>query len=109
MLRTITALKETKQGRMAVFFDDVIDFSVDEETLVRHKLKVGQKFTPEQYEQLKSETQYQKAKEKACSLLSYNSFPRRQVKEPLVRDFSEECVEDVLDRLQELGLLDDAD
>ena len=46
MLRTITALKETKQGRMAVFFDDVFDFSVDEETLVGHKLKVGQKFTP---------------------------------------------------------------
>lgn len=109
MLRTITALKETKQGRMAVFFDDVFDFSVDEETLVRHKLKVGQKFTPEQYEQLKSETQYQKAKEKAFSLLSYKSFPRRQLKERLERDFSEDCVEDVLDRLQELGLLNDAD
>src|SRR5699024_7022034 len=81
----------------------------DEETLVRHKLKVGQKFTPEQYEQLKSETQYQKAKEKAFSLLSYKSFPRRQLKERLERDFSEDCVEDVLDRLQELGLLNGAD
>lgn len=62
--KTITALKETRQGRMAVFFDDTFDFSVDEETLLRHKLKVGQKFTPAQYEQLKSETQYQKAREK---------------------------------------------
>ena len=58
--KTITALKETRQGRMAVFFDDTFDFSVDEETLLRHKLKVGQKFTPAQYEQLKSETQYKK-------------------------------------------------
>ena len=47
--KTITALKETRQGRMAVFFDDTFDFSVDEETLLRHKLKVGQKFTPAQY------------------------------------------------------------
>lgn len=109
MLRTITALKETKQGRMAVFFDDEFDFSVDEETMVRHKLKVGQKFTPEQYEQLKSETQYQKAKEKAFSLLSFKSFSRRQLGERLGRDFSEDCVEEVLDRLEELGLLNDAD
>lgn len=77
--KTITALKETRQGRMAVFFDDTFDFSVDEETLLRHKLKVGQKFTPAQYEQLKSETQYQKAREKAFSLLSYKSFTRKQL------------------------------
>ena len=107
--KTITALKETRQGRMAVFFDDTFDFSVDEETLLRHKLKVGQKFTPAQYEQLKSETQYQKAREKAFSLLSYKSFTRKQLGERLARDFSEDCVEDVLDRLEELGLINDAD
>ena len=94
---------------MAVFFDDTFDFSVDEETLLRHKLKVGQKFTPAQYEQLKSETQYQKAREKAFSLLSYKSFTRKQLGERLARDFSEDCVEDVLDRLEELGLINDAD
>ncbi len=87
----------------------LFDFSVDEETLLRHKLKVGQKFTPAQYEQLKSETQYQKAREKAFSLLSYKSFTRKQLGERLARDFSEDCVEDVLDRLEELGLINDAD
>ena len=109
MLRTITALKETKQGRLAIFFDDVFDFSVDEETMLRHKLRVGQKFTPEQYEELRSETQYQKAKEKAFSLLSFKSFTRKQLGERLTKDFSEDCVEEVLDRLEELGLLNDAD
>ena len=88
---------------------NTFDFSVDEETLLRHKLKVGQKFTPAQYEQLKSETQYQKAREKAFSLLSYKSFTRKQLGERLARDFSEDCVEDVLDRLEELGLINDAD
>ncbi len=77
--------------------------------MLRHKLKVGQKFTPAQYEQLKSETQYQKAREKAFSLLSYKSFTRKQLGERLARDFSEDCVEDVLDRLEELGLINDAD
>ena len=42
-VRRITALKETKRGRMAVFFDGEFDFSVDDETLLRHDLKVGKR------------------------------------------------------------------
>ena len=42
-VRQITALKETKRGRMAVFFDGEFDFSVDDETLLRHDLKVGKR------------------------------------------------------------------
>ena len=35
-LRTITDLRQTKQGRIAVFFDGEFDFSVDDETLVQY-------------------------------------------------------------------------
>ena len=73
-VRRITALKETKRGRMAVFFDGEFDFSVDDETLLRHDLKVGKRLDERAYEQLREQTQYQKAKEKAFSLLSRRSY-----------------------------------
>ena len=50
-VRRITALKETKRGRMAVFFDGEFDFSVDDETLLRHDLKVGKRLDERAYEQ----------------------------------------------------------
>ena len=74
-VRQITALKETKRGRMAVFFDGEFDFSVDDETLLRHDLKVGKQLDERAYEQLREQTQYQKAKEKAFSLLSAAPTP----------------------------------
>ena len=52
-VRQITALKETKRGRMAVFFDGEFDFSVDDETLLRHDLKVGKQLDERAYEQLR--------------------------------------------------------
>ena len=57
-VRQITALKETKRGRMAVFFDGEFDFSVDDETLLRHDLKVGKRLDERAYEQLREQPQY---------------------------------------------------
>lgn len=108
-VKTITRLQETKGGRMAVFFDDTFDFSVDKETFVRYHLKVGQRYTPAQYEQLVNETQYMKAKEKAFTLLSYKSWTRKLLQQRLEQDFAPDCVEDVLDRMEQLGLVNDAD
>ena len=51
--RTITDLRQTKQGRIAVFFDGEFDFSVDDETLVQYHLAVGKRYTAGQYEQLR--------------------------------------------------------
>lgn len=108
-MRTITRLQETKQGRISVFFDGEFDFSVDEETFVLHHLKVGQRYTEEQYQELRQDTQYRKAKDKAFLLLSHHSWTRRMLQERLERDFAPDCVQEVLDRVEELGLVNDAD
>lgn len=107
--KTITRLQETKRGRISIFFDDEFAFSVDEETFVRYQLKVGQRYSEQEYEQLYRETQYMRAKEKAFVLLSAKSYTRKMLSERLQRDFDEDSVQEVLDRLEELGLLNDAD
>lgn len=108
-VRQITALKETKRGRMAVFFDGEFDFSVDDETLLRHDLKVGKRLDERAYEQLREQTQYQKAKEKAFSLLSRRSYASAQLRQKLEGDFSPDCIDRVMERCAELGLIDDLD
>ncbi len=108
-VRQITALKETKRGRMAVFFDGEFDFSVDDETLLRHDLKVGKRLDERAYEQLREQTQYQKAKEKAFSLLSRRSYASAQLRQKLEGDFPPDCIDRVMERCTELGLIDDLD
>ena len=76
-LRTITDLRQTKQGRIAVFFDGEFDFSVDDETLVQYHLAVGKRYTAGQYEQLRLQTQYKKARDKAFSLFDRGGQRRR--------------------------------
>ena len=82
---------------------------MDEETFVLHHLKVGQRYTEEQYQELRQDTQYRKAKDKAFLLLSHHSWTRRMLQERLERDFAPDCVQEVLDRVEELGLVNDAD
>ena len=108
-MRQITALKETKRGRMAVFFDGEFDFSVDDETLLRHDLKVGKQLDERAYEQLREQTQYQKAKEKAFSLLSRRAYASAQLRQKLEGDFPPDCIDRVMERCAELGLIDDLD
>ena len=108
-VRRITALKETKRGRMAVFFDGEFDFSVDDETLLRHDLKVGKRLDERAYEQLREQTQYQKAKEKAFSLLSRRAYASAQLRQKLEGDFPPDCIDRVMERCADLGLIDDLD
>lgn len=84
-------------------------FSVDDETLLRHDLKVGKRLDERAYEQLREQTQYQKAKEKAFSLLSRRSYASAQLRQKLEGDFPPDCIDRVMERCADLGLIDDLD
>ncbi len=106
----LTKLSPTKQGRMALFFDDEFAFSVDLETLAQNGLQKDKVFTTAELSQLFHDSQYLKAKNKAFKLLGYKSYTRYLLKERLLQeDFSPAVVDDVLDRLLELDFLDDLD
>lgn len=95
---------------MALFFDGDFAFSVDLQTLAQYGLVAGKEFTQTQLEQLMEDTQYQKAKERAFRLLGYKSYTRSLLGRRLRdEEFQPETVDDVLDRLEELGMVDDLD
>lgn len=106
----LTKITPTKQGRLALFFDDEFAFSVDLETLAQFGLQKDMVLTEEELEELTEQTQYKKAKDRAFRLLGYKSYTRWLLRQRLLQeDFPQEIVLDVLDRLEELGLIDDLD
>lgn len=106
----LTKITPTKQGRLALFFDEEFAFSVDLETLAQFGLQKDMELTEEELEELMEQTQYKKAKDRAFRLLGYKSYTRHLLRQRLLQeDFPQEIVLDVLDRLEELGLIDDLD
>lgn len=106
----LTKLSPTKQGRMALFFDDEFAFSVDLETLAQFGLQKGMELSGDELDELIEKTQYKKARDRAFKLLGYKSYTRWLLKQRLLQeDYPQEVVLDVLDRLEELGLIDDLD
>ena len=106
----LTKISATKQGRLALFFDDEFAFSVDLETLAQFGLQKDMELTEEELEELTEQTQYKKARDRAFKLLGYKSYTRWLLRQRLLQEeFPQEVVCDVLDRLEELGLLDDKD
>lgn len=107
---TITQLQETKKGRFSVFADGEFLFSVHKDTfLLRPELAVGRQVTVETLEEIRLEDEALSCKEKALTLLEYSSHSAGRLAEKLRRHYPPETVEQVIQRLRELGLLDDLD
>lgn len=103
----LSEIKQTKKGRYALFFDDQFYFSVDEEVLVRHHLKVGTAFSDLDIENFKKESDYNKAKEKAFRLLSIRDHSEKELYDKLIKDYDEHTSAAIVSKFCELGLLDD--
>ncbi len=108
-LVTLTQVKPTQKGRLALFLDGEFAFSADLDTYARYHLCTGQRYPIQLLEEVRQESGYQLAKEAAFRLLSYKSYTTAMLRQRLGRDYDPECVQRVLDRAEELGLLDDRD
>lgn len=107
---TITQLQETKKGRFSVFVDGEFRFSVHKDTfLMRNELAVGSHISVERLEEIRLEDELLSCKEKALTLLEYTSHSAGRLAEKLRRFYPPETVVAVVERLTELGLLNDLD
>ena len=60
-------------------------------------------------EELRAQAELKKAKEKALQLLSYKEYTAKQLSDRLARTAGEETAKLAVMRMEELGLVDDAD
>lgn len=105
----ITDLHTTKKGRISVYVDGEFTFTVDQESCLMAKLKIGQEVSIEGLNELMRASQLKAAKEKALGLLSRRSYSKGQLKERLTRHTDEEAALEAVERMEEIGLVDDLD
>jgi regulatory protein len=108
MAGRITALEPQKRSRdrVNVYLDDVFAFGLA--ALIAANLRVGMTLTDDKIAALRLADEVERAHEKALNYLSYRPRSEAELQSHLLKsDFAEATVADVLDRLREVGLVDD--
>lgn len=105
----ITDIQKTKKGRYSVFADGEFLFSVHRDSYAKTSLSVGACMTAQQLEQLRQDDQLLSAKAYAMDILSRASQTSGMLLEKLCRYYDEDASELAVERMTELGLVDDAD
>ena len=98
----LTQIKETKKGRMALFFDGEFAFSLDADTFAKADLHEEDLLEEWQIEDLRKQSDTRRALDKAMDYLSLRDHAAGELYQKLCRKFDEH-------RAGELGLLNEAD
>ena len=103
----ITASEERKKGMTALYIDGEYAVSVDTVTFASSGFHTGSDITDDELYELLRASKISRAKEKALYLIEYRSRTRKELRDKLLPLFGEEAAEAAIERLEQLGLIDD--
>ena len=83
----ITAIKETKKGRLALFLDGEFAFSLDEETFAAADLHVEDELDAWQLEELRRKSDTRKAIDRALDILALRDHAAGELYQKICRKF----------------------
>lgn len=106
---TITDIKTTKRGGISVYADGEYLLTVPPEVYIASSLQPGMEIDAEALTKLCTEAAQKKARERALTLLSYKEYTAGELERRLRRDVDEESASLAVERMEELGLIDDDD
>lgn len=109
-MRKITALRSGRgrEKRVNIFLDEGFAFSLGGEVAVKEGLQVGQELSPNQVEILTQNDHFYRCLNAAYHYLGYRPRSEVEVRGRLKRrGFDGDCIEAVVTRLKERGLVDD--
>ena len=104
----LTQIKETKKGRLALFFDGEFAFSLDEQTFADVALHQDDLLEDWQIEELRKKSETRRALDKAMDYLSLRDHAAGELYQKLCRKFDAHSAAYAVARAGELGLLNDA-
>ena len=108
MSKTVSAIEPQKhnKNRYSVFLNGEYAFSLDDETLVKSKIKTGCELSDEDVRYLSEEAEFASCKDAGMKLLSRKRYTCSELSKKLAeKGFS--VADEVCGRFCELGLLDD--
>lgn len=88
--------------------EDGRELSVDRQTFDESPYRVGMDITEEQLDALLATSQYNRARERALYLLGLRDYATHELQQKLLTEAAPDIAAAVVERLAEVGLLDDA-
>ena len=104
----LTQIKETKKGRLALFFDGEFAFSLDENTFADAALHQDDDLEDWQIEELRKKSDTRRALDKAMDYLALRDHAAGELYQKLCRKFDAHSAAYAVARAGELGLLNEA-
>lgn len=106
----ITSLSLQKnKTRANIYLDGKFVCGLDNETIVKNRLKVGEEISTESLEKMQAESEINKAFEKALSLIERQLYSKKQLETKLKeKGYLPETINITLNKLVEYGYLNDA-
>lgn len=102
----VTALKQMKKAITAVTLEDGSELLLDSELIIIENIKIGSEI--DDVDNLKYLSDYKRAKSRALWYLSRGDLSEKALYDKLVRgEFSERASRDAVERMKELGLVND--
>lgn len=111
-MATVTAIRQQTKNldRFSIFLDGKYAFSLSARQLTENGLASGQELSGDEIEAYEGRSQAGKALQSAYRLLSYRSRSIKELSQRLERKgYDQATIDQVVERLKELGLLDDDD
>ena len=104
---TITAIEPKRKGLSALYIDGEFALKLDTETILAHRIDVGDTIDDETLKELINSSDIKRAKDKAMRLISYRDYAKKELIDKVAKDSSVDAAIRAVERLEELGLIND--
>ena len=104
----VTALEPRRKRLTALFLDGELAAKLDAETLLQSGLRIGMELDDEELYRLIQRSDAHRAQEKALYLLEHRSHSKKELADKISRTAGREAAERAAERMEELGLVNDA-
>ena len=105
----ITEIRPRRKSLSALYIDGEYAVSLDTQTLLERRVDVGRELDDEELKELIDSSNERRAKEKALWLISYRSHSKKELTDKIRRTCDEESAQKAVERMEELGLINDED
>lgn len=104
---TITDIQPARKGMSRIYIDGEFALSLDTRALQENAVYAGMEIDDDELCSLIERCGYRRAKEKALWLLSGQDYSRQGLFDKLRKEAPENIAEEICDKMEELGLIDD--
>lgn len=105
----ITAIEPRRKAMSALYLDGEFVMNLDARTLIENRFDVGVQITDEQLREIIRLSNERRAKDKALWLISYRDHSKKELVDKIKRTCDEQAAEKAVERMEELGLVNDED